>query len=156
MKALIGIHLVTALALAGCGLSHHREIGSTETTGATLDVTGSANIASQECVTEIPIASVTELTSVRQLGTWPEPMGSTYSDVGMPNPLPDVPVVTPEARGTPNAPTPPPASFIGTSFGPSPASTASTGSAFPGTTFGPPAPASTVFRETTFDRDGGA
>jgi hypothetical protein len=165
MRALFGVHVVIALALAACGLNHGRDVGVTETTAATVP----ASPASQ---TDVSAAARTDVVPPQDLEAWPleetskpavvdttpaydqpplhEPMGSTYSDVGMPYPLPAVPVLSRGAYATPSDP-PPPAPFFETTF---PVSTPGDDS-FPETTFGPPAPVSTAFPETTFGRDGG-
>jgi hypothetical protein len=51
-----------------------------------------------------------------------EPRGTTYSDVGIPYPLPSIPVDTEPARATPTERSPRSPPFLGTSFGPRPAS----------------------------------
>jgi hypothetical protein len=78
-----------------------------------------------------------------------EPNGSTYSDVGMPYPLPDVVVVDPRA---PRRAAPPPEApaFVESSFGPTPPSPP-----FVETSFGPPPPSIGGFPESSFGPDAG-
>lgn len=147
---------ITALVLAGCGLHHGRDVGTTEPTGAVITVTRAASPSPPQCSPEVPATWVMDVSPERAPGrTLPEPvdehgtpastegvpaydrpplhepMGSTYSDVGMPYPLRDIPVVTQETRRPPIAQPPPPAPFFETSFGPTPASTG-----FPESSFG--------------------
>jgi hypothetical protein len=147
-------------------------------TGAAIDVPRAAILAAPDCLTGVSVASVTEAPTERRLGTWPEPMegvgtrastdqtpaydrpplhgpmGSTYGDVGMPYPVPDIAVVVPQAHSPRSASPSQPPQFFETSFAaPSPPAPGET--AFPGTTFGPPVPASTAFLESTFERDAG-
>jgi hypothetical protein len=164
--------LVTALAVAGCARNPNRGPELTQTTSAEIDLSGSAKSASAAG------GRVADVAAEKELRPWPEPMelpgaasssestpaydrpplhepmGSTYSDVGMPYPLPDVPV---DRGGAGNdAPTtrpPSPTPFFESSFASGPPAPA--GTSFPETTFGPPGPASTGFAETTFGRDGG-
>ncbi len=163
---------VAALGVVGCGIDSSRDVGGNDTTDAAVHLTHAARLSPLDGLPGIARLLVTDVTaegelespsvpreergeaaSIEETPVYAHPplhdsIGSTYSDVGMPYPLPDVPTVTPEVPVTPSEPAPEPAPFFETSFAGAPPATAT--SEFPGTSFGPPPPASSAFPETTF------
>ena len=160
MKAPAGTLAMFVLVLAACGLRHGQDIGATETTGAAVPaMRTSPSVSLGDEGSPLPPTEGAKVSVAATEGDagaggevpaynrppLHESMGSSYSDVGMPYPLPDVPAAgMPQTRGAPSGAFPPSVS-VDEAF--------PQGDSFPETTFGPPAPSPTTFPETTFGRD---
>ena len=168
VRATYAIATLTTLASSGCATKIDRDVDTTQTTSAaastkSVEMPSSSNGGENISINETPRPDIESTESPHLHFPLHEPNGSTYGDVGMPYPLPSVPVQLPRATPTaPSSETPP---FFETSFGPSPAPVpfletsfgpaATSSGGFPETSFGPTPAANGGFPESSFGPDAG-
>jgi hypothetical protein len=142
----------TTLVFAGCATKTDRVVDTTQGE-RTLERSPQAPSASGDngggsiSIDETPRPDIASTESPYSRPPLHEPSGSTYSDVGMPYPLPSVPAQLPHTMPTAPPPETPPS--FETSFGPAPASNG----AFPETSFGPTPASNESLPESSFGPD---
>jgi hypothetical protein len=145
--------MLTMLAFAGCATKTDRAVdtlhGERTLESPQVPTASGEKGGGSISIDETPRPDVESTESPYSRPPLHEPNGSTYSDVGMPYPLPSVPAQLP--RTMPIAPPPETPPSFETSFDPAPASNGG----FPETSFGPTPASTDGLPESSFGPDAG-